>query len=229
LRLRPPTAAAHAEQEAPVLVGLGPHAEARAYEGLANWDLGFAWLADGRLRYRGEEAEFALSPGQVAAVELVAGAPSWIRTRVVRVRWRDKEGQERAFRLTPLESRRLMGIAPRARALQQRLELWRRAAAPVPAWHSPEASPPTAEITSSSPRDLLTARDWLRLPMVGLLASAAACGLVGAPFWPARGMGFFEVFVTCCLTQAFLMVPLARDRGEETRRAESVPAERAAA
>jgi hypothetical protein len=139
--------------------------------------------------------------------------------------WRDGQGVERAFRLTPIGTRRLSGIATRSAALYRRLDLWRRETAQASA--ASAEMPPTAEITSMAPRELVKARFYARLPGLALIAGAMACGLVGAPFSPWRAMGFLEVWVTCCVTQMILTLPIARHR-EPARAAESAP-ERAAA
>lgn len=210
-------------REAPpqaMLVGFSPHAEPRIYEGFTNWDLGFVWLEDGLLHYRGEATSFALSPELTESVESVRGAPGWIKTSAVRLRWRDASGVEHALRLTPLETRTLSGIPTLTRALELRLREWWTQRAAVPAAGSPEpVLPLTSEVTALVPRELVNSRFYLGMTMFAAIASTAACLVVRVPFLPWNGMGFSEVLITCCWTQIILMLPLARHRDEVPRSA----------
>lgn len=218
----------------PVCVALAPHAEPRVYEGFYNWDLGFLSLRHGRLEYRGEETSFALFPDQVTDLRLVPGPPSWIRTACVLVCWQDTAGVGGALRLTPIESDALSGAARHARRLHQRLVTWRAdgpttdtlANAAVPSGKLP----PSADVTSLAPHEMMRAATVPTLIILNLLGSAVLCALIGLPFLTWRGIGFTEVALTGCLTQVFLTLP-ARLRRTQVAPAtmQAEPSHRAAA
>lgn len=209
-----------------VLVGLSPHGDARSYEGFANWDLGFVWEQDGLLHYRGDKASFALAPHTVMRTECVPGAPSWIATQSVRIQWRDTAGNEHALRLTPIESHTLAGITPRTTALHARLTQWTHSAT---ATTTLESLPPTGEVTSVTPRQLVQPGFYLQMAVMGLVICAIVCMLLGVPFTPWRSMGYLEVFVSYCCAQVVLTLPLIRHREPQQPMTQTVAREARAA
>ena len=204
-----------AEGEAPVdalLTGLALHSGPRVYEGFANWDLGFTWVAGGRLHYRGEECAFALTPAEVESIETAFGPPAWIRTTVVRIHWRDATGTVRALRLTPLESRTLTGIRRWTTRLFARLRGWHveARATPPAAVSSP---PPDGDVTSSRPDELGKPSAFVQFFVVSALLGVPIAGLLGVSYLP--------MLATACLSQVVFMWPLmrhreARDSGQAT-------------
>jgi hypothetical protein len=186
--------------------GLALHAEPRVYEGFANWDLGFSWLAGGRLHYRGEECAFALAPDEVESVETAPGPPAWIRTKVVRIRWRDAAGTIRSLRFTPLDSRTLAGIPGRSDLLCARLQRWHAEGHAAPTAASP-SPPPVSDVTCSRPRDLVKPAGFVRL----LVWSA----MLAVPIAAVLQVSYLPVLATACVAEFVLTVPMARHRDEK--------------
>ena len=213
-----------ADGEAPadaLLTGLALHADPRIYEGFANWDLGFVWVDGGRLRYRGEECAFEMTPAEVESIETAFGPPAWIRTTVVQVHWRDATGTVRALRLTPLESRTLSGIRRSAARLFGRLRGWLVEAHATPPAVVPHP-PPDGDVTSNRPGELVKPGVFVQLFVVS--------GILGVPIAGLLGVSYLPMLATACLSQVVLMWPVMRHRqARVTGQATPEPRERAAA
>ena len=175
-----------------VLVGLAPAEEPRLYEGFADWDLGYLFLAGGHLCYLGEQTRFVLDRDQVDSLSLDAGPPGWFRTPRLTVRWRDDaHDTEGALSLRPAEVRSLRQIGPRVYALHKEIGAWREQASDTMALPEPfaEVGPPEArQVTSTPVARVLNAGTFLRATWAtGLWAMGMAIllSLDGGARWAA--------------------------------------------
>jgi hypothetical protein len=193
--LRAPLAARLAERAAwvrgdhAVFVGLAPDAGPRLYEGFAEWDAGFVALRGGRLEYVGEEAAFTLAAADVRQVRLDQGWPGWIRLRAVRVRWERPDGSRGVFGLVALGGADTLAARRDTRRLLETLDRWREGEPPVAAEDAapgevPLGPPPTAGVTSDSPREAAAPRGIVGAWVLLGLFSVLAAGLAGLPFHP---------------------------------------------
>jgi Zn-dependent protease with chaperone function len=198
-------------------VGFGPDSEPRIYEGNFDWDMGFLTLTGDRLTYIGEQARFGLDRGQVTGIELASGAPNWIRTRRLYVRWTDGTASG-VFHLRGAGVRWLSRVGRESDALADRLNRWRggeRSGGELPEALRGLGPPATGEVTSIVPRELI---NWslLRKQAIrnGLLALAVGV-VAGLPWWPfERGLGWYAVAVTLGMN-VFMLWPHLRSRGVE--------------
>ncbi len=199
-----------------VFVGLAPGSSPRVYENFYDWDLGFVGCAGERLRYVGEEARFTLTRDQVREIHVCAGAPGWIPSRRVLLRWQDPErGAAGCFMLRPADTRRLSHSAGEAARLRDALCVWWRAAAPPPEperIEEPEELPPTGPVTGTSPRAAAGAHTLLPAAVLTGAAAAVACALLGAAFDPRAGMGFLDVWAVASVPQIFHRIPIWLNR-----------------
>jgi Zn-dependent protease with chaperone function len=230
LRARLATRLGPAIAEGARFAGFAPDAAARVYEGYGVWDLGFVRLEPGRLEFSGEECRFQLAPAQVVAVELVEGLPSWIRTRVVRVRWQDASGAEAAFRLAPAGHGWQHETSAHAAELREQLEAWRAAGAPAgySASFAAAARPPVTPVTSRGPADELGPRLYLMLVIVQCLLSGAFAAMAGLGLGAWSGPGWFEAALATAGASVLQTLPLLRHREPEPLAAERPEARQAA-
>lgn len=165
-------------------VGFAPEAYPRLYENNWSWDVGFLFAASDQLSYAGEEARFGIPRDQIRDIRLVRGAPGWLRTRALQVRW----GDGGAFLFRPAASGSLTRLDKEAAQLHQRLsEWWRDDSPPRPLPAPLAALPPPAigDVTSLAPTAVVTpsavARNVVFLCAVALAVSL----LLGLSFGPA--------------------------------------------
>ncbi|HTO90872.1 MAG TPA: M48 family metalloprotease [Candidatus Sulfotelmatobacter sp.] len=205
-------------------VGLSPHADPRVYEGFSTWDLGFVRVSGPVLEFLGEETRFALRREQLVSVALVDGPPSWLRTRVVRIAWNVGGGREGLLRLTPLESASVGEIGGRARALVAEIERWRLSEDALAARIAPrESVPPSGEVTSIAPRQIVRPALFVRLAMLDTMLAAVAALAFGLPFDPAQGFGWLEIAASGLAVQALMLWPVMTARRPIRRAVGEVP------
>src|SRR5262249_13183797 len=167
-------------------VGLSPHGDPRVYEGFSTWDLGFVRVSGSVLEFLGEETRVALRREQLVSVALVDGPPSWFRTRCVRIAWAVGGGCEGQMRLTPLEETHVAAIGVRARALVEEIERWRLSEDALGNRVAPrESVPPSGEVTSVYPHELVRPAVFMRLLILDAILGAGAAALLRLPFDPA--------------------------------------------
>jgi STE24 endopeptidase len=138
-----------------LFVGFAPDDSPRIYEGQGVWDVGFLVLGRDGLAFLGDQARFRLARGQVEAVRLGIGTPSWWRVGSVYVDWRSEEGSTRTFHLRG-RGRTLWGLRRNTQDLAKRLASWLR---------SPEGGdlpelppPPVMDVAGLHPRQALRLR-----------------------------------------------------------------------
>ncbi|MFL6201061.1 MAG: M48 family metalloprotease, partial [Thermoanaerobaculia bacterium] len=144
-------------------VGFAPDDSPRLYEGLGIWDVGFLLPGRDGLVYLGDQIRFRLGHGQVAAVRLGPGTPSWWRVGSVYVDWRSAEGWTRTFHLRG-RGRTLLGIRRSTKQLAEKLSAWLRSpegSPELPAALAELPPPVIAEVTGLFPREALRPRNLL--------------------------------------------------------------------
>ncbi len=203
-------AGAPGDDESEFFVGLAPHATPRLYEGFAEWDVGFLAIAPGRLEYAGEEARFSLATEEVRQLWLDAGLPGWIRVPIVRVRWERADGAGGTFGLVPVGAPNPLAARSEARRIQARLAAWREHEPPsgAVAGKPRHASPPTMDVTCSSPRSMLQAPAIVLTWIVQTLLAIGVALAVGLPTWPLVP-GVFDVVLAAIATHILALAPVA--------------------
>jgi hypothetical protein len=142
-------------------VGFAPDDSPRLYEGHGVWDVGFLVLGRDGLVYLGDQTRFRLERGQMAAVRLGPGTPTWWRVGSVYADWRSAEGWTRTFHLRG-RGRTLLGMRRSTKDLAAKLSAWLGAPAGAPALPPAlaELPPPVvAEVTGLHPREALRPRN----------------------------------------------------------------------
>jgi Zn-dependent protease with chaperone function len=141
-----------------IFVGLSPDSVPRIYEWNWSWDVGLLQLQGDQLRYRGEEATFALTRSEITSIELGPGPVGWFRAQSIYISWRDSAANIGTFNLRCLSTGSLQEMGTRTRSLAADLQSWQKGL-PVSdhtlfsqATHEPILRPVFGQVTSASPR-----------------------------------------------------------------------------
>jgi Zn-dependent protease with chaperone function len=190
-----------------IFVGLSPTREPRLYEQSGDWDLGFLIPRGDRLCYFGEEASFALERRQVEGVQLGPGLPNWIPAPRVIVSWRDGAGESREFSLRPARVSSLAATGAASRRLNAELKDWLRGA-PVSegAALMPPGDPPTGQVTSISPRELVGPKTLPRALVLVLIFTGAIGAALALPLG-ITSPGMLDALVAAALAVVIQRVP----------------------
>ena len=221
-----------------LFVGLAPHPQPRLYEGNWTWDVGLLCLTPEYLCYWGEETRFLLRRNEIASISAGPGSVGWFKSATARIAWRNRAGDERAFRLSAAGAGSMRNLAHCSRELARDLDLWLRglplgpdALIRVDSMDSSSfetlGAPDFGSVTNHTARELvrgpLLARDFvintflavaaavllgLRLPPLDSLASA--------PALTPTGGGALYVLAAVWVNRAFLLSPYWRSRDETT-------------
>jgi Zn-dependent protease with chaperone function len=208
-------------EEGGVFVGFGPEPYPRLYESFYDWDLGFLFLTGDRLVYVGEQARFALERGQITAVRLGPGGPSWFRTRRVYVTWRDEvRDTGGTFSLRAAGVRSPHQAREQVQLLYRRVSDWRAqtgAGKPPPESLAGLTTPALGPVAGTSPKALAVPQVLIgTLVVLEPLALAAALAL-GLSFDPGQGGAAWYALAVPALVATVQLLPYwrYRDPGEE--------------
>jgi Zn-dependent protease with chaperone function len=184
LRRRAQDEGADTERWGGVFVGLSPGAVPRLYEASYSWDLGFLFIAGGRLCYWGEEIRFGLRRDELSSLESRAGIQGWLSAPRVYVTARsDANGRSEVFSLSVANAHSVVQMSRANRALAARVEGWRlgeRGLHPVPQALCDLSFPRFGAVTGAPlgrPKWRLVLRQFV---LVGFLAGCASA-LAGLP------------------------------------------------
>jgi Zn-dependent protease with chaperone function len=209
------------DEEGGVFVGFAPEPYPRLYESFYDWDVGFLFLTADRLCYVGEQARFALQRGQITAVRLGPGGPSWFRTRRVYITWRDEAhdtGGTFSLRAPGVRSRRQ--VQDPVQFLSERVSTWRTqeaAGKPPPESLAGLATPALGPVAGTSPKVIATPAVFIGALFASEPLALAAVLAFGLSFSPERGGAAWYVLAAVAFMTLVQMVPYwrYRDPGEE--------------
>lgn len=164
-----------------IFAGFAPDDSPRLYEGYGVWDVGFLLLGRDGLAWLGDQTRFRLGHGQVKAVRLGPGTPTWWRVGSVYVDWKSAEGWTRTFHLRG-RGRTLLGMRRSTRLLAERLSAW--LASPegspeLPAALSELPPPLVEEVTGLHPREALRPRNLLAVCWLIFVLTSCVCLILG--------------------------------------------------
>ena len=196
-----------------IFVSLAPDAVARLYDGSFSWDMGLLYIGPEQIVYVGEEARFSLRRQEITDIQAVRGAPAWIATRAVLIRWSDpSRNRTGALLLRPQAARTLGQQSEAADTLATRLEEWLdgRQSATDELPTEEFGTPVIGAVTSISPAQLARGKTATRSLMITGYLAAAAAVLCNLSFtWPLEG--WFAVLATMILA-VVQFVPYRRYR-----------------
>jgi Zn-dependent protease with chaperone function len=220
-----------------LFVSLAPDLTPRVYEGNWSWDVGFLAVSDECLYYWGEEARFSLPREQVVSLELGPGPVNWRKTPSIYISWRDSAGIGHVFNLRTLQSASVFQMAAQTHRLAVALEDWHRrvpqAADSILATkvrNLPLAetfgSPAFGEVTSTSPRMIVSKKYLTRFFLFDGLIAAGVAILFGFQFpWftpiptgsvpvdlSSSGLAFLYVLGTVWIVRVIQLWPYWRFR-----------------
>ncbi len=193
-------------KEDSVVVGFSPSALVRFYgSNYYNWDIGLLELRRNQIVYIGEQIRFRLKPGEIDAVCIGQGGPSWWKFPRVYVRWKQADGAPAVFSIASLEPCPIWEIKKQALRLLQRIEDMRTGLGDAGPSISNLSPPILGDVTSRSPRELggLKANSNIFLFLLPLAVVANALAHTGA-------LGY--IFGTALLTRLIESIPHWRFR-----------------
>jgi Zn-dependent protease with chaperone function len=168
-------------------VGFAPGRAPRFYVSNYNWDAGFALLFKDRLVYVGDQIRFALKPAQISDLRLGQGAPGWWSARRIYVDWRDEENQRAGtFNLAVSKDCSIVEVKKQPYAFLAEMRRWQQNAnvyGAVAANLSELQSPQLGEVTSQSPKAVMSPRKFMGWSILVAIVGFAVCALMNIPPW----------------------------------------------
>jgi Zn-dependent protease with chaperone function len=178
-------------------VGLSPGKGDRLYEGGDDWDMGYLWLGEDQIVYRGEQTSFALLRDELREINVGPGLPGIRQPPRLFVKWENANKSAGAFTLSCPDAKSSKHEAKELALLARKIGEWQSKPAGVVIGQENLArerhaefdehcktaelkSPNFGEVTSTSPCDSYRARNLL-------LITAALAFLIfvisGGPNW----------------------------------------------
>jgi Zn-dependent protease with chaperone function len=195
-------------------VGLSTAAEPRYYDGLYHYDLGFAALDHGGLRFEGTRCSFLLARSQVRRVWLADGPPHWTPRKTVAIEYEREDGTSAIVSLQSFERWFWPATARAAKRLLAAVQAWSQA---VPEIAAAQVSPPQVP-GAAIPRIPLGAM-WKALNLFSgiSLALGWVIATFAGPILASMTAPFIGAVITAVLTLFVFAPSLDWNRRRERR------------